>query len=390
MCGGKVLYSELIKMLMDDEEKRLPRGFSETKEVHKIQGFQDLTNRALLCLSHKFQLSLDHLNGQIQALLKQSEEQQEQIELLLSGVRSPDHRVLAASEDDQAAARKSRLETETKEFRLEGQAEGAAPSRPTTLEQVKASIRDVGEAQDLLKERLGQEISKLERARGEIEVRLDDLSGSNRVIRSQVDELSRRSHAHEVGRQGPIDASFMGKLDEVAEQSLRNLERIEQLEEHREQVQVERTSYVEMIRNQLVHIEKQQTTLVQQQQQEEEHLKSSATASVEGGLLRQLAARTDSHEEQLRDVRAGLGRMDGLGDALDVVEEAVDYLRRESERGRTEIDRVGRSLEQEAARREEADGGLGRRLDNIDSLLGNQISTLSISPEHFEFQVIAD
>ena len=41
----KVVYFELIKMLLDQDRRQRPDGFQQTKDVEKIQGFQELTNR---------------------------------------------------------------------------------------------------------------------------------------------------------------------------------------------------------------------------------------------------------------------------------------------------------------------------------------------------------
>ena len=45
----KIVYFELIKMLMDqDKKERGIEGFRQTKDVEKIQGFQELTNRYII------------------------------------------------------------------------------------------------------------------------------------------------------------------------------------------------------------------------------------------------------------------------------------------------------------------------------------------------------
>ena len=48
----KIVYFELIKMLMDqDKKERGIEGFRQTKDVEKIQGFQELTNRYIGVIS---------------------------------------------------------------------------------------------------------------------------------------------------------------------------------------------------------------------------------------------------------------------------------------------------------------------------------------------------
>ena len=92
-------------MLMDYEEKRHPQGFEDTKEIHKIQGFQDLTNRLQASLNAKYEASLASLNQQIHALqikdearAKQLAEQQKQIDFLLSRVGETNKEVLVTLE----------------------------------------------------------------------------------------------------------------------------------------------------------------------------------------------------------------------------------------------------------------------------------------------------
>ena len=41
----KDMYLELIKMIMDQEQEKWPKGHAQTKDIHKLQNYQELTNR---------------------------------------------------------------------------------------------------------------------------------------------------------------------------------------------------------------------------------------------------------------------------------------------------------------------------------------------------------
>ena len=41
----KIMYYELIRMLIDYERKNHPQTFDATKTVGKIEGYQELTNK---------------------------------------------------------------------------------------------------------------------------------------------------------------------------------------------------------------------------------------------------------------------------------------------------------------------------------------------------------
>ena len=39
------MYLELIKLMLDREERIWPDGYPKTKDIHRLQSFQELTNR---------------------------------------------------------------------------------------------------------------------------------------------------------------------------------------------------------------------------------------------------------------------------------------------------------------------------------------------------------
>jgi hypothetical protein len=45
---------ELIKMLMDQDMRQSPEGFKQTRDVDKIGGFQELTNRLQFNLNERY------------------------------------------------------------------------------------------------------------------------------------------------------------------------------------------------------------------------------------------------------------------------------------------------------------------------------------------------
>ena len=48
------MYHELIKMLMDQDMRQSPEGFKQTRDVDKIGGFQELTNRLQFNLNERY------------------------------------------------------------------------------------------------------------------------------------------------------------------------------------------------------------------------------------------------------------------------------------------------------------------------------------------------
>ena len=53
-AGVKIMYHELIKMLMDQDMRQSPEGFKQTRDVDKIGGFQELTNRLQFNLNERY------------------------------------------------------------------------------------------------------------------------------------------------------------------------------------------------------------------------------------------------------------------------------------------------------------------------------------------------
>ena len=41
----KEMYLELIKLMLDREERVWPEGYPKTRDIHRLQSFQELTNR---------------------------------------------------------------------------------------------------------------------------------------------------------------------------------------------------------------------------------------------------------------------------------------------------------------------------------------------------------
>ena len=90
-------------MLLDAEERRHPAGFRETKDIYKIQGFQDLTNRLLLSLGRESRSAREDLAKQVRDLSAVNLEQQRQIETLLARVNVLEEKA-AAGEVVEAAS----------------------------------------------------------------------------------------------------------------------------------------------------------------------------------------------------------------------------------------------------------------------------------------------
>ena len=57
----KIIYYELIKMLIDYERKNNPSAYDATKQVGKIEGYQELTNKLQRFLNQRFILDIQKL-----------------------------------------------------------------------------------------------------------------------------------------------------------------------------------------------------------------------------------------------------------------------------------------------------------------------------------------
>merc|ERR1712058_42871 len=58
----KIMYYELIRMLIDYERKNHPSTYDATKTVGKIEGYQELTNKLQRYLNQRFIGDIDELN----------------------------------------------------------------------------------------------------------------------------------------------------------------------------------------------------------------------------------------------------------------------------------------------------------------------------------------
>jgi len=65
-AGVKTMYHELIKMLMDQDMRQSPEGFKQTRDVDKIGGFQELTNRLQFNLNERYMQQIFSLGQRIQ------------------------------------------------------------------------------------------------------------------------------------------------------------------------------------------------------------------------------------------------------------------------------------------------------------------------------------
>merc|ERR1712098_202564 len=57
----KIMYYELIRMLIDYERKNRPESYDATKSVGKIEGYQELTNKLQRYLNQRFIEDIDEL-----------------------------------------------------------------------------------------------------------------------------------------------------------------------------------------------------------------------------------------------------------------------------------------------------------------------------------------
>merc|ERR1712128_407474 len=60
----KIMYYELIKMLIDYERLNHPDTYDATKTVGKIEGYQELTNKLQRYLNQRFMGDIDGLTKQ--------------------------------------------------------------------------------------------------------------------------------------------------------------------------------------------------------------------------------------------------------------------------------------------------------------------------------------
>ena len=58
----KIIYYELIKMLIDYERRNNPTAYDATKSVGKIDGYQELTNKLQRFLNQRFILDIQRLS----------------------------------------------------------------------------------------------------------------------------------------------------------------------------------------------------------------------------------------------------------------------------------------------------------------------------------------
>merc|ERR1712058_26468 len=58
----KIMYYELIRMLIDYERKNHPSTYDATKTVGKIEGYQELTNKLQRYLNQRFIEDIEELN----------------------------------------------------------------------------------------------------------------------------------------------------------------------------------------------------------------------------------------------------------------------------------------------------------------------------------------
>ena len=56
----KIMYYELIRMLIDYERKNHPKDYDATKTVGKIEGYQELTNKLQRYNLHVNYLKIKH------------------------------------------------------------------------------------------------------------------------------------------------------------------------------------------------------------------------------------------------------------------------------------------------------------------------------------------
>ena len=59
----KIIFYELIRMLMDYERSEAQDVFDDTRTIHKIEGYQELTNKLQRHLSHSFTVDLKELKN---------------------------------------------------------------------------------------------------------------------------------------------------------------------------------------------------------------------------------------------------------------------------------------------------------------------------------------
>ena len=70
----KVLFSELIKLLLETEERERPTGYKETRNIDTIKGFQELSNTFQLRSLEKHAKLIEDLRGKHAAIEKNAKE----------------------------------------------------------------------------------------------------------------------------------------------------------------------------------------------------------------------------------------------------------------------------------------------------------------------------
>ncbi len=201
-------------MLMDYEEKKYPHGFLETKEIHKIQGFQDLTNRLQASLNNRYETSLASLLQQVDTLVKQNEAQQHQIDFLLSTMGDINKDVLVTLEQridvaDQMIGHLTARGTE-QEQRL-NEVEMDAKKK---MEEVEVSSAALQEGHNELRRHV--EIMETDQDRQNnnvagLEVTVGKLKNDNAVFKGHVEEML--ASLHEADRR--TEETFNGRLEAV-------------------------------------------------------------------------------------------------------------------------------------------------------------------------------
>ncbi len=256
----KVVYSELVKMLLDYEEKRFPDGFNQVKDIHKIQGFQDLTNRLQYSLNQKFEANFASLNSQVLALQRHNEAQQKQIDFLLSKMGETQKDVLLTleqridvndqyinhlrSHEAEQDERLDRLEDGSRKLKrktedLESANELITETQKTTLKQVKAlevdqerqdtnmatlddNIRKVRNEQERYELSTQEQITKLNEVNDHLNRRMDNTIDEVRILKEELVKLR--------AKQFVSPDEYRLRLDEI-EIELRRIEALARSEE---------------------------------------------------------------------------------------------------------------------------------------------------------------
>ena len=66
----KIMYYELIKMLMDhDKNEQSEEEYNVTRTVHKIEGYQQLTNKLQRHMNSKFHAEISGMNNKFNSIV---------------------------------------------------------------------------------------------------------------------------------------------------------------------------------------------------------------------------------------------------------------------------------------------------------------------------------